>query len=183
MEKEKDQMLKRQEVKWLLPPEGWHKANFDGASKGNIGPSGCGGIIRNEFGEGVTNFSLLLGTQTNHFAEARATCHVVKLAFEVGITKLWLEGDSNNIIICINCKTHPSWSIANLIEETHDTLAKFDSVHVTYLFREENPVANWFANKGVGSNKLMTWKLGKNILVEAKSPIDLEKIQGCMVEI
>ena len=142
-------MLKRQEAKWLLPPEGWHKANFDGASKGNLGSSGSGGIIRNEFREGVATFSLPLGFQTNHFAEASATYHVVKLAFEVGITNLWLKGDSNNIIKCINGTSKSSWSIANLIEEKRKTLAKFDSVNITHIVKEANLVADWFANKGM----------------------------------
>ena len=53
-------------------------------------------------------FFLSLGFQTNHFTEASATCHVVKLAFEVGIKNLWLEGDSNNIIKCINGKSQSS---------------------------------------------------------------------------
>ena len=58
-EKEKDRMFKTQEARWLLPPEGWHKANFDRASKGNPGSLGSGGIIRNEFGEGIATFSQL----------------------------------------------------------------------------------------------------------------------------
>lgn len=110
-------------------------------------------------------------------------CHVVKLAFEVGITKLWLEGDSNNIINCINGNSLPSWSIVNLIEETRDTLAKFENIHVTHVFKEANPIADWFSNKGVGSEKLIIWQSGKDILTEAKTLIDLEKIQGCTVEI
>ena len=100
--KEKDRNLKRQDASWLLPPDGWSKANFDGASKGNPGPSGCGGVIRNSFGEGIAAFASPLGFQTNHLAEARAASRVVKLAFEAGITKLWLEGDSKNIINTIN---------------------------------------------------------------------------------
>ena len=108
--------------------------------------------------------------------EVSATCHVVKLAFEVGITKLWLEGDLNNIIKCINSKSHSSWLIANLIEETCETLAKFDSVHTTHVFKEANPMEDWFANKGVGSDKLMTWHPRKNFPVDAKCLIDLDKI-------
>ena len=102
--------------------------------------------------------------------------HVIKLAFELGITKLWLEGDSNNIINCINRKTQPSWLIANLVKETFAILAKFESVHVTHVFREANPMEDWFANKVVRSDKLLTWQSGRNILVEAKSLIELEKI-------
>ena len=127
------------------------------ASKGNPSPLESGVVIRNEFGEGVAVFSLLLGFQTNHFAEASVACHVVKLAFEVGVSNLWLEGDLNNIIKCINGNSHSSWLIENLIEETCETLAKFNRVHITHVFREANPVADWFTNKGVGSNQKMTW--------------------------
>ena len=105
-------------MKGLLPPEGWHKENFDGASKRNPRPSGCGGIIGNNYRGGVADFSLPLGFQTNHFVEASVACHIVKLALDMGIKNLWLEGDSNNIIRCMKGITQPSWSIANLIEET-----------------------------------------------------------------
>ena len=170
-------------MKWQLPPKGWHKENFDGASKGNPGPLGCGRVIRNNFGGGVAAFSLPLGFQTNHFAEASSACQTIKLAFEMGIKKLWLEGDSNNIINCIKHISHPSWTIANIIEEIHAILDKFESVHVTHVFREVNPVADWFTNEVVRLDKLLTWHLGRNLGVEAKSLIELENIQGCTVKI
>ena len=154
--KENNRNLRRQDARWLLPPDGWSKANFDGASKGNPGPSGCGGVIRNSFGEGIATFASPLGTQTNHLAEARAAIRVVKLAFDAGVTKLWLEGDSKNIINTIMGTTPPSWSIANIIAETRATLTKFEKVHVTHVYREANPVADWFANTGVDVGNNMT---------------------------
>ena len=163
--------------------EGWHKENFDGASKGNPRPLGCGGVIRNNFGEGMAAFSLHLGIQTNHFAEARAACQSVKMAFEMGIKKLWLEGDSKNIIDCIKCLSQPSWTSKNIIEEPHAILDKFECVHITHVFREANPVADWFANEGFKLDKQVTWHLGRNIREEAKCIIDQEKIQGRMTEI
>lgn len=89
-------------------------------------------------------------------AEVRAVCSVVKLAFEAGVSKLWLEEDSNNIINSINGIFPPSWSITNIIDETHATLTKFEKVHITHAFREANPVVDWFANTGVGAAKNMT---------------------------
>lgn len=181
--KVKDRDLKRQDAKWILPPEGWSKANFDDASMGNPSPSRSGGIIRNSFGEGVAAFASPLGTQTNHLAEARATCSVVKLAFEAGVSKLWLEGDSKNIINNINGISPPSWTITNIIDETCAILTKFEKVHVTYVFREANLVADWFANIGVGADNVKIWHLGKDFPTEAKSLIELEKIHGCTIHI
>lgn len=34
------------EVRWLRPPQGWIKLNFDGAVKGSSGMAGCGGVLR-----------------------------------------------------------------------------------------------------------------------------------------
>ena len=115
-EKEKDRRTKRQEVKWKLTAKGWHKDNFDGVAKGNLGPLGCGGIIRNCHGRGVVALSYPLGNQINHYIEASATLHTVKLALDVGVKKLWLKGDSNNIIRCIKGALHPTQTIANIIE-------------------------------------------------------------------
>ena len=41
-----------------------------------------------------------------------------------------------NNIKCLNGNSQYSWSIANLIDETRETLAKFDRVHVTHVFQE-----------------------------------------------
>ena len=108
---------------------------------------------------------------------------VVKLAFEAGITKLWLEGDSKNIINTINGISPPSWSIANIIAETRATLTKFEKVHVTHVYREANPVADWFANAGVNAATNLTWLAGKDFPSEAKSLIDYDKINGRTAQI
>ena len=44
-QRKKDRKLRRQDARWTFPPKDWHKANFDGSSKGNLGLAGCGGII------------------------------------------------------------------------------------------------------------------------------------------
>lgn len=69
--------------------------------------------------------SLPLGHQTNHFAEASAARQIVKLALASGVESLWLEGDSLNIINCINGLIPPSWTIANIIEDLRADLGKF----------------------------------------------------------
>ena len=101
---------------------------------------------------------------------------MVKLAFEAGVTKLWLEGDSKNIINTINGISPPSWSIANIIAETRATLTKFEKVHVTHVYREANPFADWFSNTGVDAASNMTWHAGIDFPLEAKTLIDHDKI-------
>jgi ribonuclease HI len=140
--KDKDKRSKRQEAKWIRPPEGWHKANFDGVAKGILGQAGCGGIIRNRFGVGVAAIFFPLGHQTNHFAKASAALHVIRVAENIGVRNLWLEGDSNNIIHCIRGETDPSWTISNIIEEIKAKIRLFDKVHISHVFQEANAVAD-----------------------------------------
>ena len=80
-----DRIKRRQEATWSFPPENWHKANFDGAAKGNPGPAGCGGIIRNNSRGGIAAISSPIVHQSNHLAEANAARLTVKLALASGI--------------------------------------------------------------------------------------------------
>ena len=100
----------------------------------------------------------------------------MKLALDMGVKKLWLEGDSNNIIRCIKGVIQPSWTIANIIEEILSTLRNFDSLHVNHEYREVNSMADWFTNEVVKQDKVMILNLGGNIPEEVKSLIELEKI-------
>lgn len=93
---------KRLEVKWKTPPHGWLKINFDGAAKGNPGPSGCGAILRDDKGICKGMVAVPIGIQTNHKAEVMAALQGIILAKKWNCTHLWIEGDSNNIIKCLN---------------------------------------------------------------------------------
>ena len=73
--------------------------------------------------------------------------------------------------------------IANLIDETHETLAKFNRIHVTHIFREANPVVDKFANIGVGTDHKLNWLPKICLPTNVKRLIDLDKIQGSMDKI
>lgn len=132
--KKKDRDKRRKEERWSFPLENWHKANFDGVAKGNPRLAGCGGIIRNSLGGGIVALSLPLGHQTNHFAEAIAARKIVKLALASGVESLWLEGDSLNIINCINDLTPPSWTIENIIEDLRADSGKFKKNFISHTY-------------------------------------------------
>ncbi|KAH9293025.1 hypothetical protein KI387_041771, partial [Taxus chinensis] len=62
--------IDRNTVRWIKPATDWHKLNFDVASKGNLGDSGGGGMIRDQRGCFVAACSGRMGRQTNHYSEA-----------------------------------------------------------------------------------------------------------------
>ena len=126
--RKEDKIKRRQQASWSFPPKKWHKANFDGAAKGNPGLAGCGEIIRNSLDGGIVVFSSPIGHQTNHLAEASAARLIVKLALDSGIKYLWLEGDSLNIINCILGVTNPSWTIESIIKDLKIGLEKIQKL-------------------------------------------------------
>lgn len=57
---------------WHPPPKGFLKFNIDGASKGNPGMTGHGGVLRDEKGSIIFMFYCHLGKATNNMAKLMA---------------------------------------------------------------------------------------------------------------
>ena len=62
-------------VTWKHPKQGWVKLNIDGCSLGNPGPSGAGGIIRDEKCDLVCGFAVATGHYSNNYAELMGLLH------------------------------------------------------------------------------------------------------------
>lgn len=67
------------EVIWEKPEKGWVKINFNGATKGNPGPSGVGVIIQGCKGDKMVIGARNLSNKTNNIAEAKAALLALKL--------------------------------------------------------------------------------------------------------
>ncbi|KAL0312659.1 UNVERIFIED_CONTAM: putative ribonuclease H protein [Sesamum radiatum] len=84
--------------RWLPPPNGFWKLNSDGASKGNPGPLGAGGLIRDSRGKLIMAYYDFLGDQTNTFAELYGVSRGLHFAWELGCHNVWVELDAIAII-------------------------------------------------------------------------------------
>ena len=89
-------------VRWNKPPIGWFKLNTDGASMGNPGKAGGGGLIRDSVGFWVKGFSRSLGTGTSMLAECWALRDGLFLAIQLGIQNLEVELDAKVVVDLIN---------------------------------------------------------------------------------
>lgn len=168
----------REGICWSFPPNDWIKANFDGAAKGNPGVAGCGGVIRDSFGNFIGATTSPLGSQTNHLAEAAGAFHIINLAQSLNIKHLWLEGDSKNIIDYLKEKSPPSSTIKSWIEEAKLTLAKFEKVKISHAYRESNAVVNFFSNEGVKSKEVRTWLNTNDLNSNVCALINYDKSHG-----
>ncbi len=77
---------------------GWLKANFDGSTKRNPRRVGCGGVLRDHNSRVVDVVVVPIGSSTSHRVEVLVALFIVIKVVEICYQKLWLEGDSLNII-------------------------------------------------------------------------------------
>ena len=87
-----------------------------------------------------------LGSQTNHIVEASAALHGLIYAKSMNLRNIWVEGNSLNIINCLNKITQPSWTINNIIFKAINIINSFQTCIITHNFREANRTSNWAAN-------------------------------------
>jgi ribonuclease HI len=142
---------------WTLPPTGFIKINFDGASKGNPGPAGYGAVIRSSKGEILALIVGYLGETTNNVAELTGLLQGLRHAVTLASHKIILEGDSQIIIQLITKILHggnpqkisPSWRLAGLLKDFKSLLGHNISIIPSHIKREANGVADYLANEGL----------------------------------
>lgn len=100
----------------------------------------------------------------------------MKIAVDLGCPKLWLEGDSLNIINILNNKSAISWSIEATIKEIKYLIQKFEKVVISHTFREANGAADWVANYDVLTGQMMRWTNELTNQVDLKAIIHYEAI-------
>jgi ribonuclease HI len=126
---------------------------FDGASKGNPGPSGCGGIIidhnKNSFENNIT-YKYYLQKQTNNYAEYMGLYYGLLHAVKLNIKILDVFGDSKLVISqcsgAYKVKNKKLLEIYNLIKSLE---AKFDKIEYFHVYRENNKIADKLANEAI----------------------------------
>lgn len=85
-------------VKWSAPKEPYFKLNCDGASKGNPGKSGSGGIIRNYKGQLIQAFASFEGFISNNRSECLAILKGLQICKNLNINHIIVESDSKMVI-------------------------------------------------------------------------------------
>jgi ribonuclease HI len=123
---------------------------FDGGSRGNPGPSGCGYVIYDSAYRIVYEGSLSLGTQTNNYAEYMGLILGVKKSCELDIKHLIIKGDSLLVINQLNgTYTVKSDNLKPLYNEAKKALLNFENVQYIHVKRNNNAAADELANRAM----------------------------------
>jgi ribonuclease HI len=123
---------------------------FDGGSRGNPGPSGCGYVIYNSAYRIVCEGSESLGTQTNNYAEYMGLILGLKKSCELDIKNLIIKGDSLLIINQLNGTfSVKSDNLKPLYNEAKKSLLNFENVQYIHVKRNNNAAADELANRAM----------------------------------
>ena len=133
------------EVIWQPPILHWIKANIDGALNKNPLKSSCGGIFRNAAGVCIGSFSQNLNTNSFYIEELLAAILAIEIAYSKGWQNLWLETDSQLVLLAFQKRSHVSWEIRNRWINCLE-LIKGMNFFVSHIYREGNSCADGLAN-------------------------------------
>lgn len=142
--------LEEQEfIKWRSALEE-HCLFFDGASKGNPGVAGSGGVLLSPGGSPEMRFHWGLGIETNNRAEALALWQGLTQAIKRNIPSLVVFGDSRIIIQAMLRPKNPHQiQLASVIRKIRLLLPKFIKISFYHILRNLNSLADHEANLGV----------------------------------
>lgn len=95
---------------WHPPPTSFLKFNIDGASKGNTGTVGFGGVLKDEEGNIIFIFHFHLGRATNNMEELMALEQSLEFLKQDNCLNVIIEADSEltiNSVKRISCGAVP----------------------------------------------------------------------------
>ena len=122
---------------------------FDGASKGNPGLAGCGGVFTEANGNVVSKYSWGLGSETNYKVEFCGLYQGLRIARTKGIAKLIVFSDSCLLIQAIIKKKCPTQlQLAQIFHKIRLLCNSFHSIRFFHVLRGLNSLADSAANEG-----------------------------------
>jgi ribonuclease HI len=125
---------------------------IDGASAGNPGPSGAGIFIK---GNGLAEeYSLPLGTMSNHEAEFQAFIHALKICLEKGLmhSVVSFRTDSELINRAMEKEFVKNKQYSPLLEEALELSRKMELFFMKWIPSAENKVADRLARLAIQKN-------------------------------
>jgi ribonuclease HI len=122
---------------------------FDGACRGNPGPSSIGGVIYNSKKEEKITYKKAIGVATNNYAEYQALLAGIKICIQYNIKEVNVYGDSKLAIEQVN----GNWKIKSetlkpiyLEIKKYITPEFFKKITFNHVRREFNKKADEMAN-------------------------------------
>ncbi|XWS10417.1 hypothetical protein CRYUN_Cryun39dG0075400 [Craigia yunnanensis] len=141
---------------WIPPPHGYMKF-----SKGKLGPTGIGGVLRDNLLVVKMVFSKSVGMEDSNMAELLA----VRKAMCLFISSCWapshkliIESDSSNVVNWIHNPQSVPWLMKRIISHIVVLKVQIKECEVLHILRECNDMADGLSKAGVSRrNNLLVY--------------------------
>jgi ribonuclease HI len=143
------------EVIWQPPPHQWIKCNIDGALTSNA--SAYAGLFRKNNADFICAFASNLNISSAFSVELCGFMTAVEIAAARGWNNLWIETDSELVVMAYKEVKSVPWSLSN---RWYNFLSRTSIMHfiVSHIYREGNHNADDLAKIGLNLNRLTIWK-------------------------
>jgi ribonuclease HI len=146
-----------------------HRANIDGAARGNPGPASYGVIIRDGGGELVAKLKKYIGRMTNNVAEYYGLIAALDYAESHGIRSLRVESDSELLVKQMQGQYKvKSEDLRPLFERAKKMSTGFESFRIDHIYREQNREADALANEALDETSGVSGAPAKAVAPDAK---------------
>ncbi|XP_057862869.2 uncharacterized protein LOC131071167 [Cryptomeria japonica] len=152
---------------WSPPNPGWLKLNFDGASRGNPGPSGIGYVIRDHTGETLGKMVKLIPPDTNNIAKFKALQFGLIDCIKHGLNNILVEGDSEKAINAIKRKNTPNWRLQGILDNIIASLDKIENYEAKHIYKEANSEVDALLKIAAQGTYLYSWDQGNLPVIQA----------------
>ncbi|XVF32879.1 hypothetical protein REPUB_Repub17cG0121000 [Reevesia pubescens] len=139
-------------IAWNPPPQAFIKINTDGAAVANPGLTAIGGIARDNEGMWLWGFSKLNGHGTVLKAEISAILLGLKIAWEKGYRRVFVESDSLLAVKKLTGSPSRTDPLFHLIFQCQLFIAKEWDCMISHIFREANYCADHLAGTAFINN-------------------------------
>ncbi|XVF82029.1 hypothetical protein PTKIN_Ptkin16aG0010100 [Pterospermum kingtungense] len=142
----------RGNISWSPPANEVLKFNVDGATQGQPGFAGRGGVLRDRAGRCKILFSKSIGVADSNFAELS----VVKEAFKLFSSSKWgknhnleIESDSRIVVHWISYPVQAPWRLRSILVDVENLKKMVPYWPVRHIFREANQTTDALAKLGI----------------------------------
>lgn len=127
---------------------------FDGGSRGNPGPSGCGYVLMNsDESKIIISGSEFLGKNTNNYAEYMGMILGIQKALELDIENLIIKGDSQLVIKqMLKQYSVKAPNLIPLYNQAKNLILGFQDTKFYHIKRNLNTLADKLANHAMDND-------------------------------
>ncbi|XP_057831440.1 uncharacterized protein LOC131042138 [Cryptomeria japonica] len=139
------------------------------------GKKAGGGVIRDQLGDMIAAYAGNLSESSVTQAKGMALLWGLKMANDIGIKHLEIEGDSKVIIDSIKGKALARWKVEPILRDIRQLLVKMEDFTIDHIFREGNRATDSMVAKGRLQMGLRCWRNPNALPITVKEILDKEK--------